>query len=177
MDWIEAVGARSTGERPFGGSMVAGIEFPLRRWGPVSDANRYMRKRNSLVYPLDGREPKPSCQEVEVAKQLRIVRDEAFWFSEYPGMEAIWRPWASRLRAAPDWLASLDKAIREQISSPRGGMPDVVAWSDFDPFGSAILVECKGRGESFKEAQEDWVRAALKSGIGPTQIAVAILPS
>jgi hypothetical protein len=55
-------------------------------------------------------------------------------------------------------------------------MPDVVAWNDRDPLASAIFIECKGRGESFKEAQEDWVWAALGAGVGVTQIAVTVLP-
>jgi hypothetical protein len=55
-------------------------------------------------------------------------------------------------------------------------MPDVVAWNDNDPLGSAIFIECKGPRESFKEAQEDWVRAAQNSGVEASQIAVAVRP-
>jgi hypothetical protein len=55
-------------------------------------------------------------------------------------------------------------------------MPDVVAWSELEPIASAIFIECKGRGDSFKEAREDWVWAALGAGVGLTQIAVAVLP-
>jgi VRR-NUC domain-containing protein len=119
-----------------------------------------------------------SCQEVEVAKRLRAARDQAFWFSGYnpARVPAIWRPWVSSLGDAPDWLVSLDTTIRQRISSRKGGMPDVVAWNDLDPLGSAIFIECKGRGEPFLAAQEDWAWAALGAGVGLTQIAVAVLP-
>ena len=178
-DWIESVGARPIGERPFGGSTVAGIEFPLRQWdGAIGGWSEHFGKAGKQVHSLDGEEPLRSCQEVEVAKRLREARDHAFWFSGYNAAKvpAIWRPWVRTLDLAPAWLRSLNTAIRQRISSPKGGMPDVVAWNDLDSLGSAVFIECKGRGESFKEAQEDWVWAALKAGIRPTQIAVAVLP-
>jgi VRR-NUC domain len=87
-----------------------------------------------------------------------------------------WRPWGRILDDAPDWLVSLNTSIRQQISSRTGGMPDVVAWNDHDPLRSAIFIECKGRGEPFRETQEDWVWAACRAGVGITQIAVSVRP-
>ena len=71
---------------------------------------------------------------------------------------------------------SLDGEFRVRIRSRRGGMPDVVAWNENDPLESAIFVECKGRGESITEAQEDWVSAAQRAGIRPVQVAVSVRP-
>jgi hypothetical protein len=67
-------------------------------------------------------------------------------------------------------------AIRAKITFPSGGMPDVVAWNDRRSLRSAIFVECKGRGESFTQAQEDWVWAAHDSGVALSQIAVSLRP-
>ena len=130
------------------------------------------------MHSLHGTAPLRSCQEVEIAKLLRTVRNHAFWFSGYgvTRMPAIWSPWVRSLATAPEWLDSLDLAIREKISSRTGGMPDVVAWDDRDPLSSAIYVECKGPRETFKEAQEDWVWAALECGVSTCQIAVAVRP-
>jgi VRR-NUC domain len=176
VDWVEAVGARAIGERPFGGSMVAGIEFPLRQWdGPIGEWKDHIGKGKKQVYPLDGGEPLPSCAEVEVAKRLRLVRNRAFWFSPWE-VPPRWQPWTSRLEDAPDWLASLDATMRAQIAAPKGGIPDVVAWNDVDPLRSAMFVECKGRREAFKDSQEDWVGAASRAGIQLAQFAVAVRP-
>jgi VRR-NUC domain len=169
MDWIEIVGARPIGERRLSAtarkqpkygpaSAVAHIEFALRRWdGPVGDWSEHFGKRRGQVHSLDGTAPLRSCQEVEVAKRLRKVRDRAYWFSAY-----------APARVPATW--------RQRISSPKGGMPDVVAWNDGDPLGSAIFIECKGRVESFGEAQEDWVWAACRAGVRVTQIAVSVRP-
>jgi hypothetical protein len=91
---------------------------------------------------------------VEVAKRLRAARDHAFWFSGFntARMPAIWRPWVSTLRDAPEWLISVDTSIRERIPSRRGGMPDVVAWNDHNSLRSTIFIECKGRSEAFSDA-------------------------
>jgi hypothetical protein len=76
MDWIGAVGARPIGKRRFGGSTVAGIEFPLRQWdGPIGEWSEHFGKAGKQVLSLDGEEPLRSCQEVEVAKRLREARD------------------------------------------------------------------------------------------------------
>jgi hypothetical protein len=188
-DWIDAIGARRRGDvlaaakRPRQSteyqppSLVAQIEFEFRRWdGPIGEWSEHFGKGRGQVYSLDGGEPLRSCQEVEVAKRLREVRDHAFWFSGYnvARVPSIWRPWVSSLAEAPDWLVSLDRTIRRHISSRKGGMPDVVAWDDLDPLGSVILIECKGLRETFKPAQEDWVGAALRVGVRRPQIAVAV---
>jgi hypothetical protein len=43
---------------------------------------------------LDGAAPLRSCNEVEVAKRLRDVRQHAYWFSGYnvARVPEIWRP-------------------------------------------------------------------------------------
>jgi hypothetical protein len=66
--------------------------------------------------------------------------------------------------------------IWQRMNSPKGGMPDVVAWSHERPRDSAIFVECKGPKEAIGAAQEDWVRAAKQVGIDARQIAVSIRP-
>jgi len=109
-----------------------------------------------------------------------MVRDHAFWFSGFgtTDIPEIWRPWLRECSqsAMPDWLASLDETIRAKIASKAGGMPDVVAWNDRQSLRSALFVECKGPQESFTEAQEDWVWAALDSGVRLSQIAVSLRP-
>ncbi len=191
MDWIDSIGATRRGgvlvaarrprESPECGppSLVAQIEFELRQWdGQIGEWSEHFGKGRGQVYSLDGSEPLRSCQEVEVAKRLRVARDHASWFSGYnvARVPSIWRPWVSSLADAPDWLVSLDKAIRRHLSSRKGGMPDVVGWDDLDPLGSAIFIECKGPRETFKPAQEDWVWAALRAGLKATQLAVAVRP-
>src|SRR5262249_39434081 len=102
-----------------------------------------------------------------------------FWFSEYnpASVPSIWRPWVRSLSGeTPSWLAKLDMSVRKRASSRRGGMPDVVAWSEDEPLGSAIFVECKGPRESVGEAQEDWVWAARQAGVDLSQIAVSLRP-
>ncbi len=160
-------------------SLVPQIAFSFRQWdGPKLEWTEDFGKGGGQVYSLDGEEPLRSCQEVEVAKRLCAAREHAFWFSGYSvgRVPSIWRPWVSSLAEATEWLVSLDKTIREAISSRKGGMPDVVAWDDPDPLGSAIFIECKGPREAFLPAQEDWVWAALRAGIRVAQIAVAVRP-
>ncbi|PWU08553.1 MAG: hypothetical protein C5B50_29345 [Verrucomicrobia bacterium] len=91
-------------------------------------------------------------------------------------MPEIWRPWVLSVAELPDWLRRLEKAIRAVIRCQNGGMPDVVAWDDGNSIHSALFVECKGPKEGFREAQEDWVWAALESGVRPDQIAVSVRP-
>ena len=186
MDWIETIGSRPIGESPLAASLrkapqygppsvVAHIELDLRPWdGPLGSRRDHFGKGAGQVRSRDGTPPLRSCQEVEVVKSLRTVRDHAYWFSGFGGVPEPWQPWASSLRAAPDWLAALDKAIRSLITSRRGGMPDVVAWNDHDPVASAIFIECKAPGETFLEAQEDWAWAALRVGVRSDQIAVSL---
>jgi VRR-NUC domain len=190
-DWIEAIGARSLGKRPFvarrrrlpalaSAHQVEHIEFPLKRWdGPVGEWREHFGKGRGQVHSLDGKPPLRSCNEIEVAKALRSVRDYAFWFSGYNAglIPQLWRPWVrSAGHESPSWLVSLDREVRLRIHSKRGGMPDVVAWNEDDPLESALFVECKGRTESIAEAQEDWVWAAQQAGIRPVQVAVSVRP-
>jgi hypothetical protein len=191
-DWIETVGALSLGLRPLSAkrrkaepyadaSEVQHVQFPFRQWErEVGPWREHFGKGRGQVHSLDGREPLRSCNEVEVAKALRKVRDRAYWFSGYrvdlvPG---IWRPWVRSLGEddVPDWLGSLDAKIRQQIRSGRGGMPDVVAWNEFEPTTSALFIECKGPNEAFGEAQEDWVWAAQSAGVRLSQLAVSLRP-
>lgn len=53
-------------------------------------------------------------------------------------------------------------------------MPDVVAWDPELGLESALFVECKGPNEKIKEAQEDWVTAAIEEGIPPSSFAAGI---
>ncbi len=190
-DWIKAIGARSLGKRPFVARRrrlpalapahhVEHVEFPFKRWdGAVGEWREHFGKGRKQVHSLDGKPPLRSCNEIEVAKALRSVRDYAFWFSGYNAVAIPqpWRPWVRTIGPeSPRWLMSLDGEVRVRIRSRRGGMPDVVAWNENDPLESAIFVECKGRGESITEAQEDWVSAAQRAGIRPVQVAVSVRP-
>jgi hypothetical protein len=191
-DWIAALGAQSLGERLFAArrprttrelgppSAVEFIQFRFRRWdGPIGEWPEHFGKGGGQVYSLDGREPRRSCNEVEVARRLRTIRDQAFWFSEYNprSVRSIWQPWVRSLKGeTPTWLAVLDSTVRQHVSSTRGGMPDVVAWSEEEPLRSAIFVECKGPREAVSETQEDWIWAARHAGVDLSQIAVSLRP-
>jgi hypothetical protein len=87
------------------------------------------------------------------------VRDHAFWFSGYgtKHIPTIWRLWLREdsQSTMPDWLASLNEAIRSKIASRSGGMPEIVAWNDRRSLRSATFVACKGPRKSFTQAQED----------------------
>lgn len=188
--WVAAIGATSLGREPVAAAgrktpapgpptRVEFIQLPFRRWdGPIGEWAEHFGKGAGQVYSLGGK-PKRSCNEVEVAKRLRRVRDHAFWFSQYnpAAVPKLWGPWVRSLGGeAPKWLTALDSRIRARISSRRGGMPDVVAWNDCDPLRSALFVECKGPGESIGEAQEDWIWAARKCGVRVSQLAVSLRP-
>jgi hypothetical protein len=191
-DWIAALGAQSLGERVFAArrprttpelgppSAVEFIQFRFRRWdGTIGEWREHFGKAAGQVYSLDGSEPRRSCNEVEVAKRLRTVRDQAFWFSEYnpSSVPNLWQPWVRSLRGqTPTWLALLDATVRQHLLSKRGGMPDVVAWSEEEPLRSAIFVECKGPREAVSEAQEDWIWAARHAGVELSQLAVSLRP-
>lgn len=188
--WIGSVGAVSLGKRPLAASSrkqprlgkpssVQHIQSPFRQWdGPIGDWNEHFGKGAGQVRSLDGRKPKRSCNEIEMAKQLRSVRDNAFWFSQYnpSAIPRLWRPWVLSLKEAPEWLSAFDARIRQRVTSKRGGMPDVAAWDDEQPLRSALFVECKGPGEPFDAKQEDWVWAARKAGLRLGQIAVSVRP-
>jgi hypothetical protein len=163
--------------RPADAPMIAHLDLPYRQWdGPRLPWKEDFGKAGGQVYSRDGDAPVRSCNEVEVAKRLRRVREHAYWISCYRAdqIPAIWRAWARSPGEAPQWLLEIDRAIRVRIGSTSGGIPDVVAWNDDEPVRSALLVECKGAKESFKEGQEDWVTAALQVGLSRTQFAVAV---
>jgi hypothetical protein len=130
------------------------------------------------IHSLDQKAPLRSCNELEVAKILRRIRQQAFWVSAYDTtrMPAIWHPWVLSMAELPPWLRRFDTAIRARIRSESGGMPDVVAWNDRDSLRSALFIECKGPKEGYREAQEDWVWGALESGVRVAQIAVSVRP-
>src|SRR5262245_60708536 len=184
------VGATSLGLRPFAANKrkqprfapareIVHLRFDFVRWdGPIGPWNEHFGKGRGQVKSLDGTEPLRTCNEVAVGKRLRMVRDHAFWFSGFGTKQVpeIWRPWVRARSAMPDWLTALDETIRGKIPSKAGGMPDVVAWNDRESPRSALFVQCKGPKESFTEAQEDWVWAALDSGVSLSQIAVSLRP-
>jgi hypothetical protein len=189
-DWIPRTGARSLGQHLLAAEerkhpcyapprKIEHLQFAFRQWdGPIGPWEEHFGKGRGQVHSLDRDDPLRSCNEVEVAKVLRRMRQHAFWVSAFDTnrMPAIWRPWVLSMNELPAWLARLDTTIRTHIRSKKGGMPDVLAWSDDDPLRSALFVECKGVKEGFKEAQEDWVWAALASGVTDTQIAVSVRP-
>jgi hypothetical protein len=157
---------------------VVHFDVPYRKWdGPPLPWADDFGKKGGQVYSRDGTEPQRSCNEVEVVKRLRRVRDHALWISSYsPGqIPAVWRAWTAAPNEAPEWLLKLDDEVRQMTGHATGGIPDVVAWNESDPLVSALLVECKGPKESFKEGQEDWVvAAAFAHGLGLHQLAVAV---
>ena len=108
---------------------------------------------------------------------LRRHFDRAFWISTYNRpMPVHWRPYTLAFDHLPLWLADVDTEIRKKIHSKRGGIPDVVAWNLDSPQLTAKFVECKGRQESIRATQEDWVRTAIHEHFTPAQFAVAIRP-
>jgi hypothetical protein len=190
LEWATAYGAELLGRRVFEASgrksqpptaprEVEHVQFPFRRWdGRIGPWKEHFGKGRGQVYPLLGEEPTPSCNEVELAKILRKVRDHAFWLSAFntANMPKAWRAWVRSMNELPLWLEGLDSIIRDGIGSRRGGIPDVVAWNDDSPFGSALFLECKGPKEKFKESQEDWVGAAFMNGLMASQVAVSLRP-
>lgn len=157
--------------------VVSHLFIEYRQWdGPKLSWSEDFGKGRGQVYARDGKEPVRSCNEVEVGKALRRVRENAVWVSSYlpARVPQLWRPWTIGPAQAPGWLTRLDRAIRGMIPAPKGGIPDVVAWSEEAPLESALFVECKGETEDFKEAQEDWVAAAIEAGVRADQFAVAV---
>ena len=189
-DWASSTGARSLGRLRFAAHerkhpsyapprSLEHLQFPFRRWdGAIGPWEEHFGKGRGQVYALDHTDPLRSYNEVEVAKVLCRLRQHAFWVSAFntTRMPALWRPWVLSMAKLPPWLDCLDTAIRGRIRAKKGGMPDVVAWNDEEPLRSALFVECKGRKEGVKEAQEDWVWGALESEVGEAQIAVSVRP-
>jgi hypothetical protein len=174
---FEAVGRKS--RRFTGPRKVEHVQLPFRQWdGRIGPWKEHFGKGHGQIYPLLWSKPKRSCNEVEVAKILRQIRDHAFWFSAYntANMPKIWRPWVRSMDELPPWLEELDSVIRVKITSRRGGMPDVVAWNDDHPLRSALFVECKGPKEKFKESQEDWISIAFAKGLEVSHVAVSVRP-
>lgn len=189
--WIEAIGARVLGPRPFAprsrktprlgpASEMTHLELPLERWdGPIGDWAEHFGKGRGQVKSLDGAAPLRSCTEVETAKRLRLVRDHAFWFNNYASdkFPDLWRAWTKQPHDEPaEWLGDLDAAIRRRVASKRGGLPDVVAWNDERPLATAIFMECKGPRERIGANQEDWLWAALQEGVRLDQVAECVRP-
>lgn len=157
--------------------VVVHLDVSYRQWdGPRLSWAEDFGKGGGQVYSRDGSEPLRSCNEVEVAKRLRRVREHAFWISSYSTarLPEIWRPWTLGLQQMPAWLDELDREVGRLASDLKGGVPDVIAWNDERSSSSALFVECKGAKEGFRENQEDWVAAALACGIERAQLAVAV---
>lgn len=155
------------------------LHFSIRykQWdGPPLPFAEDFGKKGKQVYSREGDEPVRSCNEIEVAKRLRRIRDHAFWISSYSPSQipTLWRPWARGPKELPGWLLTLDSNIRAITHRLTGGIPDVVAWNNGDSANSALFVECKGLREPFKEGQQDWVAAALELRVDDQQIAVAV---
>lgn len=157
--------------------VIQHLHVRYRRWvGPPLAWSDDFGKKSGQVQSRDGSEPRRSCNEVEVAKRLRAVRDHAFWISSYSPHKVpeMWRLWSRGASEAPAWLKSFDQRVREIIRQGIGGIPDVVAWNDSNSLVSALFAECKGPSEGIKEVQEDWVAAAVELDIALEQIAVVV---
>lgn len=156
---------------------VVHLDVLYRQWdGPRLSRTEDFGKGRGQVYSRDGGEPLRSCNEVEVAKRLRRIRQNAYWISSYSTatLPEIWRPWTLGLQQVPAWLFYLNREIGRLTGKSNGGVPDVVAWNDERSSSSALFVECKAPKEGFKDSQERWIAAALACGVAPTQIAVAV---
>jgi hypothetical protein len=121
-------------------------------------------------------EPLRSCNEIEIAKILRRVREHAFWVTAFDAkrLPSMWRDWVLPIRNVP--LRRIDDAARERVGSRRGGIPDVVAWNTNDSKRSALFVECKGAKERFDQAQEDWLWTVTRHGLSESQCSVSVRP-
>jgi hypothetical protein len=187
-EWLDVLGTGHRELRPFAAGKrksdqrvrspsVWHVELCYRQWdGPIGPWEEHFGKASKQVYPLDAGAPERSCNEVEVAKLMRAVREEAYWVSGYnaSNIPGLWRPWVISPAERPVWLEELDRRLRPRIFAPRGGMPDVVAWDAAGPLESALFVECNGPTESVLEAQEDWVAAAIEDGVPAASFAAAI---
>jgi hypothetical protein len=190
--WLSALGIGPRERRPFRSRyleamgrpakppVIEHVEIAYERWhGEILDPKRdWMGKGRGCVKPLDGAQPEPSCNEVEVAKLLRArLGYEAWFFTTWPSIPEDWRPWVSHEAAMPEWLRRLDEKIRDHPYGPAsGGMPDVVGWDPGipDPVESAVFVECKKPGEPVGKNQEPWVARAIALGVPPEAFAVAV---
>ena len=190
IDWPKKSGVRSLGKYPYKAvkrthrrhappHRIEHIQFSLIQWdGRLGTRKEHFGEGRGQVYPIIGKQPLPSCQEVEVAKTLRRVRNQAFWVSAFntSSMPPRWQPWVISMSELPPWLEKFDAKIRGRITSRNGGMPDVVAWDDYNPLDSALFVECKGPKKTFGQNQEDWLWAAFAEGLKKSQVAVSVRP-
>ena len=192
--WSLALGPGTRSKQPFRSNkldvkgratdppVLEHVEISYRGWdGPKGEWKDSIGKYSARVYPLDGEEPVPSCNEVEVAKLLRRhLGYEAFFLTTFHIPEH-WRPWTIPESYAPEWLKAFDEKVRNHPYGPtgRGGMPDVVAWDPAagEPLRTALFVECKKPGENVKEDQEPWFAAAIALGVPTESCAVAIRTS
>ena len=186
-DWLSALSTKPPSLIPFAATKrknprqlppaeVLAVDIHYRRWdGEIGPWREHFGKGRGQVYSLDGEKPIRSCNEVEVAKRLRTLRQNAYWVSCYAAklVPELWRPWVIGQDKLPDWLKTLDDSIRKHLVSVSGGIPDVVAWNELCPLQSALFVECKGEHEGFKEGQEDWVSCAIKEKIRKKQFGIA----
>jgi hypothetical protein len=187
-DWLEALPTGRKELRPFTAFQRKRERLgqPPRVWhvevryrqcdGPRLPWSEDFGKGSGQVYSLDGERPQRSCNEVEVAKLLRAVRPEAYWISGFAPSQIpdLWRPWVLGPTEAPTWLREFDWRLRPRIYAPKAGMPDVVAWDPEQGLESFLFVECKGPKGRIKDAQEDWVAAAIEEGVPASSFAVAI---
>ena len=148
LKWATEYGAELLGQNPFAAvkrkhrrlaapHKVEHFKLPFRQWdGRIGLRKEHFGKGRGQVYPLIGNKPLPSCHEVEVAKVLCRVRDQAFWVSAFNTslMPPRWQPWVISMSELPPWLEKFDAKIRERIISRKGGIPDVVAWNDSRAF-------------------------------------------
>jgi hypothetical protein len=78
------------------------------------------------------------------------------------------------METLPEWLKSLDSAIRAVTKADKGGMPDVIGWNQAAALETALFVECKGPKERIRQCQKDWISAAFMSGVQPSQVAISL---
>jgi hypothetical protein len=85
-EWTRTVVATSLGVRPFAARKrdqprfappreIQHLQFEFQRWdGPIGPWHEHFGNGRGQVISLDGTEPLRSCNEIEVAKHLRMVR-------------------------------------------------------------------------------------------------------
>ena len=126
---------------------------------------RYLKVRDELVVPAEGPLPGGVTHLFLNEKGTRVTENT---------LRRRLYSWVLGPAEAPAWLKEFDRRLHPHISAPRGGMPDVVAWDPDRELESVLLAECKGPKEKNKEAQEDWVRAAIDEGVPASNFAAAI---
>jgi hypothetical protein len=90
---------RSAAEPP----VIEHVEIAYERWsGKILDPKRDWMgkcgKGGGCVKPLDGGEPEPSCNEIEVVKLLRACLGyEAYFFTNWGSIPEGWQEWVRRV--------------------------------------------------------------------------------